>query len=1008
MSLADEAYFVGEIFGKYRIESVIGKGGMGVVYRAVHTGLGRAAALKTVFLETPNESLLKRFKREAQLLAQLDHPCIVEVIDYDVSGWGIPYYVMALLTGRSFREILNVQNRSRMPYDYAPIIRDVAQGLAYAHGKGVVHRDLKPENIQVHLAEQRVRAKILDFGIAKVIAAQTWATTLTITGGIAGTPAYLAPEQILGTEIGPYTDQYAMALIVAEIIAGRPVRESRLLGEIIQKEIAQPLLIEGPGVSREITDALKRATQPAPGDRFPDVLSFVRALGLAESGEGDAYVLGSGLLDTPGAEGQPVGGPVHIGDDTRRHDGPRTLAHPSRPDTRPALPLTLESGRAVRRRPRTPLILLTIAILAVATSLSLVYLRRPRSAVVATPSPVQAPAPLPLFQKLLDLPVPADATSVLTRKDNIVVVGGQQCVYVVSKDPTVAPARIPLSPDQEVLSGTPFGEVYLRDGDRIVLKTFVPEKEVAWAEGLPGARSLHLSPDGSRLAAVQEGRTEIYERQEARFKKSWDIRAGVDDVTRLEQGGLALRISREYLAMLVKGRLHAYSLTTRRLLLDAAVPEMQFSSLAVDDASGCVAVGGWFSSVYFFDLQKGGAGSSIPVHGRTGALLFLPDHPTLVIGSEAGIMLWRPREGEVASFGSDENNIQSLQFAGYPLVALDSRQHKLILLAYREIPIARSVSLSKSEIWAVDSDDSHVYAGGGSSDGTLYTYGIEDQRVSAYSVHSLGITSLAHHGNHLASASDDKTVAIWEIPSMKVIWRSRAHDFLVNGLFVQGQPPSLWSVSSDGTIKKWAWPSLEDVLSISTSDVAGRRYSLQCVWVDPSESTIVAGTWRNALLVARRGATGTWTAKVYRVPSPGIYQMAYLPAITSLILVGCDHPSGVYVYDLRRGVLHSLPAFETVLNAVTADPDGSSAHVYGLGVVLDYRLSMDDAGALQYEIGCHLSTDMGYAICATRARVDSGDCHVIGAGDGDMRFLPVEPLVGRTIRRGSSTGSTSD
>jgi len=1005
LSLADESFFVGETFGKYRIDSVIGKGGMGVVYRAFHTALGRPVALKTVFPETADERFLKRFKREAQVLAQLDHPCIVEVFDYDISGWGIPYCVMALLPGRSFRDILNVPDRSRLPDDYAPIIRDVAQGLAHAHVKGVVHRDLKPENIQVHVSELRVRAKILDFGIAKVIGARTGGTTLTTTGSVAGTPAYLAPEQILEADVGPYTDQYAMALIIAEIAVGRPVRENKSFGEIIQREIAQPLSVESAGLSREIADALKRATQPAPADRFPNVLSFVKALGLAGSSEHDEYVLRSGMLTGAEAGGLPLGEPVHVGDDTHLDDMPRSSPRASPPDTRCAsLPAARPSGQARRRRRRYPLIVSALVFLAVSAALFLAYALRSRPSHVAN-----APATSsPLFEKVLELPAPADAVSVLTRDEKVITAGGNQCVYVVSTDPAVPTARIPLRPGQEILGGTPFGEVYLRDGDRIVLKTYVPDKEVVWAEGIPSARSVHLSPDGFRLAAVHEGGIEVYKRQGTRYAKEWEISEGATEIAVLEGRGQAVRLSREYLVFLAKGRLQAYSLQTQRRLLDAPMSEMQVSSLAVDDASGYVAVGGWFSTVHVFDLAKGGTVSSIPVHGRTDALLFLPDHPTLVIGGEAGIRLWRPREGEVASFGDSGNTIESLQFSGYPLVALDTRRQKLHVFAYRDVPIAKSVPLSKSEIWAADSDDQFVYAGGGGSDGTLYTYRIADGKVSAYPVHSQGITALARHGNHLASASDDKTVAIWEVPSMKVIWRSRAHDFLVNDLFVQVQPPSLWSASSDGTVKKWAWPSLEEVLSISTSDIADQKYRLQCVWVDPEESTIVAGTWNSAFLVVRRGGAKSWTAKVHRIPSPGIYRVAHLPDISCLVLVGCDHPSSLYLYDLRRRSLHSLPAFETVLNAVTVEPDRGGVHVFGRGVVLHYRLTMDEAGAIAYDIGCYFNSDLDWALCATRARVDSRDCYVIGTGSGGLSFLPSESLRGRTIRHGSIASGSTD
>lgn len=163
LTLADESLFLGEIFGKYRIESVLGAGGMGVVFRAIHTTLNRPAAVKIVLPQLADDNFVKRFLREAQLLAELKHPNIVEIYDFDLGPWEIPYFVMECLEGAPLRALLKAGGA--LPLELlAPILDGAGAGLAFAHRKGIVHRDLKPDNLFVALFDGVVVAKVLDFG----------------------------------------------------------------------------------------------------------------------------------------------------------------------------------------------------------------------------------------------------------------------------------------------------------------------------------------------------------------------------------------------------------------------------------------------------------------------------------------------------------------------------------------------------------------------------------------------------------------------------------------------------------------------------------------------------------------------------------------------------------------------------------------------------------------------------------------------------------------------------
>jgi serine/threonine-protein kinase len=275
--------------GAYRITRLIAEGGMSAVYEAVQLRLNQRLAVKVMARElSSNQEALSRFQREADITSRLRHPHLVTVMDFGTAPAGQPYLVMEYLEGIDLDH--RIRQVGKVPLATAVhITKQVASALAAAHDQTIVHRDLKPANIfLVELPGEPDFAKVLDFGISKVKAANT---QLTKASSIIGTPNYMAPEQATGMleEIDHRTDQWALACIVWEMLSGRPPFAaddvSAVFYQVIHLE-PQPLRKQAPEVPEAVEAVLRRALSKNIADRFSSVRDFANAL--AEAAEGPA------------------------------------------------------------------------------------------------------------------------------------------------------------------------------------------------------------------------------------------------------------------------------------------------------------------------------------------------------------------------------------------------------------------------------------------------------------------------------------------------------------------------------------------------------------------------------------------------------------------------------------------------------------------------------------------------------------------------------------------------
>lgn len=261
----------------YQLAAQLGKGGMGVVYKAIDRRDGTLLAIKQLNFDGVDQSrhkyLRDRFKREATTAARLNHPNIVTVYGVE-TGRENCYYTMEFLEGRSLAREIQSRTGRLTPEEFLPILQQVCEGLSYAHSMRVVHRDVKPDNIFI-LADGRV--KITDFGIAAVMDIEQ--TQMTLSGSLLGTPAYVSPEQIQDPKhVDHRADIFSLGVVTYEALSGKlPFAAEGLAALALQiiNEDPPPLDEIAPGVSPATAAVVERALRKRPKDRYPSALDLL-------------------------------------------------------------------------------------------------------------------------------------------------------------------------------------------------------------------------------------------------------------------------------------------------------------------------------------------------------------------------------------------------------------------------------------------------------------------------------------------------------------------------------------------------------------------------------------------------------------------------------------------------------------------------------------------------------------------------------------------------------------
>ena len=275
--------FASRSIGRYRVRHCIGRGGMGEVWAAWDETLKREVALKVLRSDRQDPVAIARFEREVRATTELSHPNTVRVFDVGATEDGLYYYAMELLRGESLASLLRREKRLSPPR-VVWLATQVARALAEAHARGIVHRDVKPENVFItHAGDEGDHAKVLDFGIARVLDVNDGLTET----GLVGTPHYLAPEVLVGEKATPAADVYSLGVMLFQMVTGLlPFEPER---GPLAKLASEPRSVRDlvPDVPDSLVDVLRRSLTLMPGERLADGRAIADAL--VATGLGDGY-----------------------------------------------------------------------------------------------------------------------------------------------------------------------------------------------------------------------------------------------------------------------------------------------------------------------------------------------------------------------------------------------------------------------------------------------------------------------------------------------------------------------------------------------------------------------------------------------------------------------------------------------------------------------------------------------------------------------------------------------
>jgi serine/threonine-protein kinase len=323
--------------GRYRIEAVLGQGGMGMVFRGVQTSMQRPVALKTLHPQLAMApSFFERFRREAEIASRLHHPNIITIFDFGRTQEGLYYYVMELLEGESLRQRVK-QHGPMTLREATAVIEQTALGVGHAHKQNVIHRDIKPHNVMLTQVDGNEYVKVLDFGLVKALETDD-EEHLTSTGQVLGTPQYMPPEQAGGELVDQRSDLYSLTGVFFFCLTGHSPYGANSVRKALAASLSgdvPPVATyrQGAPVPEAIDRFIRKGLRPDKEERFQSADEFIQALLAATAGVPDAVLdaVPSFSAESSKESGSGSSGDSRKGSQSRSRPASRSVSAVSKP-----------------------------------------------------------------------------------------------------------------------------------------------------------------------------------------------------------------------------------------------------------------------------------------------------------------------------------------------------------------------------------------------------------------------------------------------------------------------------------------------------------------------------------------------------------------------------------------------------------------------------------------------------------------------------------------------------
>ncbi|MBI4749541.1 MAG: serine/threonine protein kinase [Acidobacteria bacterium] len=835
--------------GKYRLEAPIGLGGFGVVYRAIHLGLGRAVAVKILHANVSNATAeeLERFRLEGVSTCRIDHPNAISILDFGITADGFAYLVMELLDGRLLVDEL--REKLKLSLQRATeIIVPVCDVLAEAHSAGIVHRDIKPDNIYLHQTKRGEVVKVLDFGIAKLSgsAANVSGRSLTGAGIVMGTPEYMAPERVRNKAYDGRSDVYSLGIMMYQMLSGRLPFESQD-GDLVavmwmQANDPPPSLRQYvPEIPVEIESLIfralsKQAVLRPTAEEFADELIRIthhkRQLFLSSS-------TFSPTVESPTSQGtSPEADPVmflHREDSSPGPSGQITQPTLHSPPTAPILlePATIRTEIPFALTPNLPSKVVLFDVPPTAPP----DIDRTAPLVSQLPKP---PEPSPTAEKATEervFPIPVtgpwDAKqfedqlfAVVDSSDTIPAVEESDLTSIEDQSPEPAPVPEPVlvtelsvisvqniepepTPTVEVPPPPPPAELVQRMAVPLDLPATVGE--IRRFVGHSAVTSIAFAPNGRHFVSAKQDKT----------------MALLETETGKEVSTFGNR------------RIFPYR-------------------CAVFSPDSClVAVSGTDDAIRIYDLATGQEQNRLSGHQQVTALAFSPDGKRLLSGSQdSSLCLWELQDRtQLHRMQGHIDNVANIVFASngsFALsIGLSGDLHLWNLETGQEVQSLLSDAARSEAISVRVSIDGRRVLGGDSHPG--HSGGETKQRMRRLEGKATPIGSgvaISPDRTKAISSSQDTTLRLWDLVEGREAARFLGHGNYVTSVAISADGTQALSGSEDRTIRLWDLVSGQELVCCmghkdkvyKVAFLPGDRHAISCSY----DGTVrLWGLWKN-------------------------------------------------------------------------------------------------------------------------------------------------------------------